>query len=467
MARASRCFANITSLVLAAQAWKSPVHQCCVGQTLRIAMGPDTFSPYIIYNGVPMSGSQEPIESSYTGFIPDVLDELSKEMGFRYEYLTRPPAEMHHQSGTIAALTQMANRSYDAVGVFLDNPELSRHGDFVLSCPILSASNLALVGKKVQERGTWNVFRPFAIDTWLAVMGGLLGFLLITVAINAESKGLREASDLGTICSAYYHIWSALFGQDDNTWESFPMRLLRLGLLFFSLVVMSTYTASLASWLVMPDILIHGPKNMADLLGAHATYHDPSYAFTIEPFVGKLTLPEAGESLEAKLEWMLKLLKEGKVDVLIANDSPVMDLWLQNCADTQIVPSITFSPWYWAFALRSDEVGLKFARDITIAMSRFVSTSTYQALEARWLNRGKTCPSSVSTASAIEAKDIQGTFIIAFTVGICAALASLSRRCLMRMQVVDEVDFIEPDAETPIENFQCVIGRVNCEQRDS
>eukprot|EP00931_Biecheleriopsis_adriatica_P088244 TRINITY_DN62608_c0_g1_i1.p1 TRINITY_DN62608_c0_g1~~TRINITY_DN62608_c0_g1_i1.p1 ORF type:complete len:469 (+),score=45.59 TRINITY_DN62608_c0_g1_i1:28-1434(+) len=448
MARKSIRFVALATICVLGHAWKSSVHRCCVGQTWRIAMGPDTFSPYIYYNNVPMNESHQPAHSSYTGFIPDIIDELSKEMGFQYVYLTRPLQEMYHQSGGVAALTQMANGSYDAVGAFLDNPELSSVSDFVLTSPILTASNLALVRRSTVQRDLWSLFNPFALETWLAMMGGLVGFLFVSTVITAQTKGLRAATDPGFVCSSFYHIWSALFGQDDNTWESCPMRLLRLGLLFFSLVMMSTYTASLASWLVRPDVEIHGPKSMVELLSARATYHDPSYAFTVEPFVGKLTLPDAVTTFENKLDWMLQLLKQDEVDVLVTNDSPALDLWLGNCDSTAIVPSINFSPWYWALAVRTDELGLNFARDVTIAMSRFVSTSVFQSLETRWLSRGKTCAEQqISTSGAVQVSSMQGTFLISFAVGALAIIAAVFGRFLIRAKVVEEGDFVEPEGE--------------------
>ena len=47
---------------------------------------------------------------------------------------------------------------------------------------------------------------------------------------------------------------------DDYEWVSVPERLLRLGLLSFVLISVSTYTANLAGFLLAPNFVIYGPS---------------------------------------------------------------------------------------------------------------------------------------------------------------------------------------------------------------
>ena len=50
-----------------------------------------------------------------------------------------------------------------------------------------------------------------------------------------------------------------------SEWLTWPLKILRTGLLFLVLIVQATYTANLAAFLSAPSIEIHGPATMDGL----------------------------------------------------------------------------------------------------------------------------------------------------------------------------------------------------------
>jgi hypothetical protein len=78
-----------------------------------------------------------------------------------------------------------------------------------------------------------------------------------------ECRGGEKSAGLKKVPKALYHAFAGLLGGEDYEWMTWPARILRLGVLFFCLIINSTYTANLASFFTKQGFTIHGPKGMA------------------------------------------------------------------------------------------------------------------------------------------------------------------------------------------------------------
>ncbi|CAJ1420381.1 unnamed protein product, partial [Effrenium voratum] len=118
-----------------------------------------------------------------------------------------------------------------------------------------------VVPTKVEEVTFWTrlvrPFSPFAAEAWLGIAAFLLGmsFILWIMQIRMQpeccSGGVREVgTEFGRSCFTIWHDF--LLGQSSAPVERGPgVRLVSFGFAFFVLVTLASYTASLASLLVV------------------------------------------------------------------------------------------------------------------------------------------------------------------------------------------------------------------------
>lgn len=129
---------------------------------------------------------------------------------------------------------------------------------------------------------------------------------------DAKPSAFSLTKELGTTAATFYHSWAMLLGGEgvrvpcvwslalvcawvnnttpapqgrdyhvshitsithhitgeDYEFPTWPSRMFRLGMLFFVVIITSTYTANLASFFTKSSIAFHGPLDMADLQSA-------------------------------------------------------------------------------------------------------------------------------------------------------------------------------------------------------
>ena len=139
----------------------------------------------------------------------------------------------------------------------------------VLSMPIVEAPNVAVVKKSRATKGFFAWVEPFSDALWwsviaFAIISALLMNALAWLGSN-ETDELNCCDDsTGNFILTLYHSFAFLLQGEDYEFLTTPLKIMRLGMLLFVLILVSTYTANLASFFTKPSFIIGGPNPNPD-----------------------------------------------------------------------------------------------------------------------------------------------------------------------------------------------------------
>ena len=308
----------------------------------------------------------------------------------------------------------------------------------------------ALSYKTKSQPSDFTLFEPFSVDLWMAVLGALLAYaalLVILSGVLSRCSRRTPTKPLTDMVSSSYHTFSACVGGEDYEWISGPMRVLRLSLLTFVLVIGSTYTANLAAFFTAPSFTILGPTN-SDEFKAAVVCTNSNTANRLAPFVkGTVVLPfpsepSAGQN-KNQCEWCststqpsvrhltpplskkpgmagqyIEKLSSGECSAWADDANNLLLHHLDNCGTTQMLPYVNLLPT--AFVLMLPQEERKLAINISAAIAFIDGSPQGVELRERAFRSGETCSVAVEATTQVTAKQMVGLFYI------CGGLAFLA-----------------------------------------
>ena len=267
------------------------MRRCCVGYTIRIGVAKSDQPP--VYN---VKAGETVGTYRYSGFMKAMLEQLSSVMGFDFELVpTDGPMEAFFAvvapqgeslnvfgkfpggsldaavfssadmkrscwSGSVRNALQMV----DSAPCFWDFESATTSPFSQTSMPapeyyntsfrsttaFYSSSYSGLLKYDEPLPSPWRLFEPFAGETWMITFI-LLGSTAVLMSLveciypsHAPSRGSLGCSGIEqetkNVVNGAYHTLAACFGGEDFEWVTWPLRLLRLGLLLLVLVLAST-----------------------------------------------------------------------------------------------------------------------------------------------------------------------------------------------------------------------------------
>ena len=81
--------------------------------------------------------------------------------------------------------------------------------------------------------------KPFEGKLWAAILAAVVCIAVGMIILKAIST--REWPNFESVLGALYHSIAALLGGEDYEWIGWPLRVLRLGALFLTLLFVATY----------------------------------------------------------------------------------------------------------------------------------------------------------------------------------------------------------------------------------
>ncbi|XP_060097061.1 glutamate receptor ionotropic, delta-1 isoform X2 [Heteronotia binoei] len=264
----------------------------------------------------------------YKGFSIDVLDALSKNLGFKYEIYQSPDGkygQQLHNSSWNGMIGELINKRADlAISAITITPERESVVDF--SKRYMDYSVGILIKKPEEKINIFSLFAPFDFAVWACIAAaipivGVLIFVLNRIqAVRAQNSSHPGASPSSTLHSAIWIVYGAFVQQGgESTVNSMAMRIVMGSWWLFTLIVCSSYTANLAAFLTV-NRMDNPIRTFQDLSKQmDVSYGTVKDSAVYEYFKAKGTNPLEQDSTFAEL-WKT-ISKNNGADNCVANPS--------------------------------------------------------------------------------------------------------------------------------------------------
>lgn len=311
-------------------------------------------------------------DGSLGGISIELWEKTARELELEYEY------KVYDLDNLFDAVTQ---QQVDvAVGAFTITKERERRMDFTVPYFITSSS----IAVRQSDPGIWAFVKAFFSKEFLKAVGGLLLLLfLVGVVIwllerraNPEQFGGKGLYGIG---SGLW--WSAVtmttVGYGDKAPTTFFGRILGLIWMFVALIVISSFTATIASSLTLRKLstYIESPEDLAKVkVGTIEASSSETYLQNKK--YDYRTFPE--------LEAMMSSLEEKQVDAVVYDDALLRYSMKKSNFNREVtVLNYQLQQMYYGFALPSNSSELREALNRQILES--VTQEEWKDIQYKYL----------------------------------------------------------------------------------
>ncbi|XP_035687429.1 glutamate receptor ionotropic, kainate 2-like isoform X2 [Branchiostoma floridae] len=239
--------------------------------------------PFVMFKRDWTSGG----DNLFEGYCMDLLDELSKMLGFKYRVSLVPDANygFENEDGVWDGMVRelMERRADLAVAPFTITSSREKVIDF--SKPFMNVGISILYRKPQTEDRLFAFLSPLSYDIWLYVLlayvgvSGVLFFVARFTPYEWISIDPYESLDLPameenhfTLMNSLWFTLGALMQQGSDMWSRAASTKMVMGSWwFFMLIIISSYTANLAAFLTVERMVI--PIESAEDLAAQTQIH--------------------------------------------------------------------------------------------------------------------------------------------------------------------------------------------------
>ncbi|XP_035668386.1 glutamate receptor ionotropic, kainate 1-like [Branchiostoma floridae] len=384
-------------------------------------------------------------EHEFSGFVKDIVDKLSENMRFDYEmYVVR--------DGTYGTLTEngtwtgligevIEGRADVAFAPVTISSEREQVVDF--TNPFMDLGAGLLLKKPVTE-GT-NVFaflEPFRSTVWFSILGAIFG---VAILLYVTSK-LRYRCNVGKddydndakfnfTNSLWLTYWSIVRKGGEPAPRSLPSRILAGAWWFFTLIVISTYTANLTAFLTVKR-LVSPIKSIDDLAGQTAI----QYSVTEGTFLYSFFKSQEGTGSVYERMWYTMKANDRfpptsmkGVDMVrsshfaLIEETPFLEYTVRTDEGCELM--LLGKPFLFKGYGFSTKRGSPLKKPLSVGILKLQETGYMSELRDRWWPKNG-CPldgqtSNVDKASALGLEIFQGVFYVLGAAAVLAVLVTI------------------------------------------
>lgn len=194
--------------------------------------------------------------------------------------------------------------------------------------PMYSTSLGVLVQTQTTASTGWSWTEPFSSDLWIAIIVTFIGWPILVFCIEAftlkYSITWHEAA-LGMSEAYWRTTWALMHGETKEV-ASVPARIAGSTFAFLALIISSTYTASLATYLITQ----YGSSisGVGDLRG-RSVASEPVYFDRLQSYYG-IYPSDTNFTDTNSLMNVIKAVADGRITALVA-DLPVVEVSRRRC----------------------------------------------------------------------------------------------------------------------------------------
>ncbi|KAK9892855.1 hypothetical protein WA026_022536 [Henosepilachna vigintioctopunctata] len=369
------------------------------------------------------------------GYCMDLLKELSKKINFTYKLALSPDGQFgnyiirNHSgigkkewTGLIGEL--VSQRADMIVAPLTINPE---RAEFIEFSKPFKYQGITILEKKPSRSSTLVSFlQPFSNTLWILVMVSVHVVALVLYLLDrfspfgrfklANTDGTEE--DALNLSSAIWFAWGVLLnsGIGEGTPRSFSARVLGMVWAGFAMIIVASYTANLAAFLVLerPKTKLTGIndarlRNTMENLTC-ATVKGSSVDMY---FRRQVELSNMYRTMEANnydtAEDAISDVKTGKLMAFIWDSSRLEFEAAQDCE--LVTAGELFGRSGYGIGLQK---GSPWADEVTLAILDFHESGFMESLDNKWILQGniQLCEQFEKTPNTLGLKNMAGVFIL-------------------------------------------------------
>ncbi|XP_071943037.1 glutamate receptor ionotropic, NMDA 1-like [Antedon mediterranea] len=363
------------------------------------------------------------------GFCIDLLANLSNFLNFTFDLHVVADG----QYGDLVRVPNSTERRWNGmIGEMLDgkadiivapltiNKERVKHIDF--SKPFKYQGLTILVKKDVPTNTLVSFLRPFETELWILVFLAIhvvAFFLFILDRLSPFSRmhtgRSGQEQDALNLSRALWFSWGVLFnsGIGEGTPRSLSARVVGMVWAFFSMIMLASYTANLAAFLVLEkpegkisginDARMRNPSNTFKFATVKGSSVDAYFRRQVElstmyTFMTNFNYVNADEAVEA--------VRSGELDAFIW-DSAMLDY--QTSRDCNLVTvGELFGKSGFGIGLPK---GSLWTQEVSLAILHLQEGGVMEQLDSQWISY-RNCPVVDNQPATLNLENMGGTFLL-------------------------------------------------------
>ncbi|XP_074284835.1 glutamate receptor 3.2-like isoform X2 [Silene latifolia] len=388
------------------------------GKKLQIGVPRRVSFPYFVY--------QDNHTHAVVGYCIDVFKAAVKRLPYAVPYEFVLFGDGHQNPNYSDLVRRVSVGEFDAaVGDIAIVTERTRIADFTQ--PFTDSGLVVVAPVKKMTSSAWAFLKPFTPLMWVitAVFFLIVGSVIwiLEHRINDEFRG-PPRNQLITII--WFSFSTLFFAHRENTVSTLG-RVVLVIWLFVVLIIQSSYTASLTSFLTVQQ-LSSSIKGIDSLLTSNAAigYQVGSYA---ESYLhDELNIPKSRLKPLKSPEEYADALQSRRVAAVV-DEQPYVDMFLSHRCEFAVAGQ-EFTKSGWGFAFTRDS---PLALDMSTALLELSEDGNLQNITEYWLGSKKACNSKSNTNDSDQLKldNFIGLFLIS---GIACILALIIYFSIMLYQ---------------------------------
>ncbi|RUS79115.1 hypothetical protein EGW08_013125 [Elysia chlorotica] len=219
----------------------------------------------------------------YEGFCIDILMEMSKLLGFKFNISEVPDGKFGSKKplprGWTGMIRQLIDNKADvALAPFQMSTERAEVVDFTK--PFMTKGTTVVVKRPDHKIGMFQFLSPFSHVVWSAIFVAFVGTSLMLFGVSRVNSD-QHAKYAHNLRESFWYIWGTLLrGSLTGSPHAISSRIVSSAWWFFALIISSIYTANLAAFLTITisDVGINTAADLALQVGG-GRVREGKYAF--------------------------------------------------------------------------------------------------------------------------------------------------------------------------------------------
>ncbi|XP_078361238.1 glutamate receptor 2-like [Oculina patagonica] len=386
----------------------------------------------------------------FEGFSIDLLEAIKSKMGFTYTLTTSKDGKMGSKDkyGNWNGLIEYIVNKKAHVAIGAITISAARELDVDFSKPFMDFKVSLLMQKPKKEDVNLFVFlQPFERDVWLSTVAVVIGITLLIFCLDhfspsgyratAARSGEGDGDELNLFNSLWFAAGSILQQGADNTPRSASGRVLAGAFWFFTLILISTYTANLAAYFTAKNTksTINSLEDLAKqkeikygVLNGGSLYTFFSQS-EVETYQTMFHTMKTGNTFVNSTKEGVETVRKGGFAYL--TDGPYLDYYnRRNPCNTMMLENLLEAKSYGIALQRNSELTNQFS----VAILKLREEGIVDKLRKKWWEQRSECPDpkaeASSTPMSISLDHMTGVFIVlAGGIVVSVVFLLVERRC--------------------------------------